>query len=298
MKASITTGNDYKIIHQKKHIGMKKNITLLLLATVLFFSCKKDTEYTYNADDNIYLDYPNLDGLTYSFSTKPSIETDTVWIPVKISGTRESRDRKFVMSVVDESSTAVRGFHYERLKSFYVMPKDSGSVRVPIIIKNIDTGLVTKSVALTLRVDAGEDFKGDLPTAKRTKTLTFSNRLEEPFWWKYWGQLREYNRTKHQLFIIVNGLVDLADMSKPATAFYDIPRTLFYIENMRVFVTYPLNWVAQNPNSGYEVKLRTDGTGDYDFYNKNSPNKKFHIKYFASANEYVFLDEKGNQIKM
>ncbi|SFH33985.1 DUF4843 domain-containing protein [Pedobacter insulae] len=276
---------------------MKKHIILLFLAAVICFSCKKETEFTYNAEDNIYLDYPNSDTLTYSFSTKPNIEKDTVWINVKISGTRENRDRKFAMSVVSKTSTAISGVHFEPLKEYYVMPKDSGTVRVPIILKNTDPALVEKSVNLAVKVDGGEDFNSNLPEAKRTKSIIFSNRLEQPSWWMYWGQLRNYSRTKHQLFLIVNGPVALADMSKP-DAFMEIPRTLYYIENLRVFVTYPLTWVAQHADSGYEVKLRTDGSGDYDFYNTNAPTKKFHIKYFPAANEYVFLDENGNQIKM
>lgn len=97
--------------------------------------------------------------------------------------------------------------------------------------------------------------------------------------------------------MVVNGSAELVNPTKP-NGYYEIPRTLYYIENMRVFVTYPLQWVAQNSTSGYEVKLRADGTGDYDFYHKDAPSKIFHLKYFASAKEYVFLDERGNQIKM
>lgn len=285
------------LIETIRNTDMKKYLIAIIIAATAFVGCKKDVEFTYASEDNVYLDYPNSDVLTYSFSYKPSIDKDTVWVPVKISGNRVAHDRKFVLSVVDSKTTAVADFHYEKLKSFYIMPKDSGVVKVPVILKNIDPELVNNSVSITLNVVGGEDFKGDLPSTQRTKTITFSNRLEEPSWWKYWGQLRAYGRVKHQLFIIVNGAVDLVDVTKP-NAFYEIPRTLYYIENMRLFVTYPLEWVAQNPSRGYEVKLRTDGTGDYDFYNVNSPSKKFHLKYFAQANEYVFIDEKGNQIKM
>ncbi|WP_316784949.1 DUF4843 domain-containing protein [Pedobacter frigiditerrae] len=277
---------------------MKKYIIPIIVVITVFVGCKKDTEFTYQSEDNVYLNYPNSDTLTYSFSYRPSIDKDTVWVPVKIAGNRVAKDRKFVMSVVEGSTSAVRDFHYEKLKDFYIMPKDSGVVKVPIILKNIDTGLANNSVALTLRVVGGLDFKGDLPSAKRTKSIVFSNRLEEPTWWKYWGQLRGYGRVKHEFFLIVNGNVQLADMSSPSTAFYDIPRTLYYIENMRLFVTYPFEWVKQNPTRGYELKLRTDGTGDYDFYNVNAASKKFRLKYFAQANEYVFIDEKGNQIRM
>jgi hypothetical protein len=62
------------------------------------------------------------------------------------------------------------------------------------------------------------------------------------------------------------------------------------------FLIDPFNWVKQNPDKGYVLTKRNDNTGDYDFYNVDSPQKKFWVKYFPSVDKLIFMDENGNQI--
>lgn len=276
---------------------MKRNILIFFLACTMLFACKKDEKFLYDeTTDNIYLDYPTEDLLTYTFAYHPELAKDTIWIPVKISGKRVDHDRKFSLKSVETTlSSALRGFHYEEFKPFYVMPADSGVVHVPLIIFNAE-GLTGESVFLSFQVSGGEDFKTALPEKLRTRTITFSNRLEQPVWWVYWlGELGMYSRTKHQLFLISSGTINL---SNPATEFMDTPRSLYYISNARNFLRYPFEWVEQNPDKGYVLTKRTDDTNDYDFYNVNNPAVKFHLKYFQSAGTYVFMDENGLQISM
>ncbi|PWK80489.1 uncharacterized protein DUF4843 [Mucilaginibacter oryzae] len=280
---------------------MKRDLLVVILVCTVIFGCKKVDKMYYSSEkDNIYMNYGNADNfgpdsLVFSFAYNPAIDKDTVWIPVIISGKTASHDRKFALNVVDANTTATRIIHYEPLKSSYIMPADSGTTHVPVIIKNIDTGLVNKSVTLTVRVSGGEDFASNLPTNIRTKRIIFSNRLEEPYWWHFW--LGQYSRTKHQLFLISSGATELIDPTKP-DAYLQIPRTLYYVANMREFLTYPFDWVKNNPAKGYVLAPRNDGTGDYDFYNTSSPGKKYYLKYFKSAGRYVFIDESGNQIQV
>lgn len=281
---------------------MKQNIIYVFLLSILLVACKKEDQQTYSAENNIYLRFLDKDGrqdtttITYSFAYNPSLAQDTVWIPVIITGNRVSHTRQFVLSVVDSATTAVKGVHYEALKPFYTLPADSGTFKVPVIIKSTDEALANKSVSLAVRITGGGDFKADLPTALRSKKIVFSNRLEKPSWWIYWqGQLGEYGRIKHQLFLISSGTVDLVDMSKP-DAYMQIPRTLYYIDNMRVFTKDPFTWVARNPTKGYVLTKRTDVPADYDFYNEASPTKRFYLKYIAQVNGYFFIDETGKQI--
>jgi hypothetical protein len=181
-------------------------------------------------------------------------------LPVKISGKRVSRDRKIILEVVNGIyTTAVKDQHYEPLKAEYILPADSGMVKIPVIIKNIDPELSTKSVGLTIRLVANSDFETGLPGALLTKTIIYSNRLEEPSWWKYWqGNLGPYNRVTHQLFLISGGK-DLVNPTGP-NAYMEIPRTLYYLENLRIFVKDPFTWVQRNPEKGYVITKRTDGT--------------------------------------
>ena len=274
---------------------MKHRILLFLVACSMLLACKKDDKFLYDMEiDNIYLDYQDEEQLTYSFAYTPGLAKDTVWVPVKISGKRVGRDRKFQIQVTDTATTAKADVHYEALKSFYVMPADSGLVKVPIILLNA-SGLESQSVKLTFQVVGGEDFDNKLPQKIRAKSLLFSNRLEMPSWWMFWmGELGTYSRVKHQLFLISSGTKDLA----PPSEFMEIPRSLFYVSNTRSLLKFPFNWVDTHPELGYVLKERMDGSGDYDLYQQDAPATKFHLKYFSAADTYIFLDENGNQITM
>jgi hypothetical protein len=274
---------------------MKQKVILLLFACSILLACKKEEKFLYKAErDNVYLDYENEDQLTYSFAYTPGLARDTIWVPVKISGTRINRERQFNLGVVDTASTAKPDVHFEALKPFYVMPADSGLVKVPVVLLNAP-GLEAQTVRLTLEVTGGSDFDTKLPRKIRAKSLIFSNRLEMPSWWVFWvGELGTYSRVKHQLFLITSGTRDLA----PTTEFMEIPRSLFYISNTRSMLKYPFNWVETHPELGYVLTKRNDGSGDYDLFQKDAPATKFHLKYFSAADAYVFLDEDGKQITM
>lgn len=281
---------------------MKRNIFCVLVVVAALSGCKKDQLLTYGSSDNIYLNYKDKDGnqdtsvLTYSFAYNPTLARDTIWVPVIISGQRSKTERKFTLTVVDTATTAKAGLHYEAFKPSYTMPADSGTIKVPVIIKNSDPELANKSVMLTILVSGGPDFNSSLPVALRERSIRYSSRLEQPSWWIYWmGNLGAYSRIKHQLFLISSGTTDLVDMSKP-NAFLQIPRTLYYIDNVRTFINDPFAWVARYPEKGYVLAKRTDGSKDYDFYNSASPDKKFYLKYYQLADKYFFVDENGQQV--
>jgi len=281
---------------------MKKNIFYFSLLSIMFLACKKNELMPYQSADNVYLHYLDKDGLqdtttiSYSFAYNPSLGQDTIWVPIIVTGPKVAHSRQFVLSVVDSLTTAVKGTHYEALKTSYTLPADSGTLKIPVILKNTDDALANKSVTLGLRTIAGGDFAAELPLALRTKKIIFSNRLERPGWWIYWqSQLGDYGRIKHQLFLIASGTVDLVDMSKP-NAYLEIPRTLYFIDNFRVFLKDPASWIARNPDKGYVLLKKTNGSDEYEFYSESAPTKRFTLKYFAQVNGYFFVDESGKQI--
>ncbi|WP_256004637.1 DUF4843 domain-containing protein [Pedobacter deserti] len=281
---------------------MKKYIHLILLLSTVLFACKKNDIYDYQSEtDNIYLNFldgdNNLDtsSITYSFAESSGLASDTIWVPVAVSGKRVSRERKFTLVVVDTMTTAQATLHYEPLKPFYTIPADSGKVLVPVIIKNIDPELANKSVTLGIRVVGSSDFNESLPAPIRSKKILYSNRLEQPSWWVLWqGNLGPYSRTSHRLFLISGGQ-DLVDTREPE-AYMEIPRTLYYLDNVRNFTRDPFAWVGRFPEKGYVLTKRTDGTEDYDFYNVDAPLIKLHLKFFPQVNGYFFINENGNQI--
>ncbi|WP_214071806.1 DUF4843 domain-containing protein [Mucilaginibacter sp. dw_454] len=278
-------------------------LILFLVSAIALTSCKKEGLTTYsspNGKDNIYIGLGVADtaAYTYTFAYNPSQLRDTVWVKVTTSGDRVSHARSFILAADPKSSTAVANLHYVPLKASYDMPADSGVIHIPIILLNTDTALQNKSVSLSLVVSGGSDFSTNLPLAIRSEKINFSNRLEEPVWWHYWGQLGAYSRVKHQLFLISSGTRDLVipDGSVDPNYYLQIPRTLYYIENVHEFLQDPFTWITQNPDKGYVLTKRSDSTGDYDFYNSSAPDKKFWLKYFPSVNKLIFIDEYGNQI--
>ncbi|RZK99324.1 MAG: DUF4843 domain-containing protein, partial [Pedobacter sp.] len=139
---------------------MKRYMPYVFLLALFTMACKKNDVYQYNSEtDNIYLLYQDQNGnkdtttISYSFATSPGLSQDTIWVPVSIAGKRVSRDRQFVVAVVDSLTSATPDLHYEALKPFYIMPADSGKIKVPLIIKNQDPELSNKSVKVTLRVE-------------------------------------------------------------------------------------------------------------------------------------------------
>src|SRR5918993_4806980 len=107
---------------------MKRIIILVFLAGGLLVSCKKAEEKRYDSHDNIYLDFgvSDRDSMLYTFANDPSKGKDTVFVPVRISGIRSTVDRKFILKVLPDSSTAVANKHYQPLADFYLMPKNTG----------------------------------------------------------------------------------------------------------------------------------------------------------------------------
>lgn len=281
---------------------MKKKIIYFLLLSIMLGACKKNEMMPYLSADNVYLNYLDKDKnhdtttISYSFAYNPALAQDTLWVPVIVTGPKVSHSRQFVLTEVDSLTTAVKGTHYEALKASYTLPADSGTFKIPVILKNTDEALAIKSVTLGLRTVAGGDFAANLPLPLRTKKIIFSSRLERPDWWGYWeSQLGDYGRIKHQLFLIASGTVDLVDMSKP-DSYLQIPRTLYYIDNFRNFLKDPATWIARNPDKGYVLAKKTDGSNVYEFYAEAAPTKRFTLSYFAQVNGYFFIDESGKQI--
>lgn len=276
---------------------MKKLLIIGLFGAVCLSACKKAIELTYQSPDNVYFDFTNpeddeerIDSISYSFALFPERSFDTIMLPVRIAGLRKSVDRKFKLSVVDSSTTAIVGTHYKALDAEYIIPADSGTVKVPIIIYSTDPALQDKSVRMKFRLVASADFAVstvEFDTAK----IIFSNRLEQPIWWSTWaGEVGAYSRVKHELFIRTAGTIDLPAVFNAET----LPKTLFHTRRFRSFLNNPIDWVAGNPEEGYTVE--NIGSGKYNFYSIANPEKKYLLELNPADNRYYFRDENGNRI--
>lgn len=268
-----------------------KNIAIMLMAVVVgMTSCRKESIFTYHANANIYFDLSivkKTDSLLYTFAYHPEVLQDTVWVPVRISGYRDSTvDRKFSVKVIDTAATAATvNKHYEPLKSEYIMPAGSGVTFVPVIVYNTDTNMVKRSFTITLKIEATE-FNTDLKGLTSTRVV-ISNRLEKPDWWDMWLGSR-YSQVKHQLFRLSATTNELTNEGIKA------PLYLFYVDQLKSMLANPANWISRNPTKGYKLELRPDG--NYDFYPIATPYKIIPYVKDATTGLFYFIDETGGLV--
>jgi hypothetical protein len=268
---------------------MKQFILLAISIAMVAGACKKTEEITYHADDSVYFDFKTAaerDSIVYTFAYEPDLAKDTILLPVRISGIRMPATRSFGIQVVQSSSTAVAGTHYEAFKSSYTMPADSGVFLLPVIILNKDPQLTTTSVSLQLKLLPSADLDTAINTLIKAR-IVFSNKLEKPIWWNMWlGGY--YSQVKHQLFLISSGATDLT------TSGLDAPKNLYHVGRLNGFLNDPFTWVTQNVDKGYVLTVRADG--NYDFYNSKNPDKKILLRKNTSSGKFYFIDEANKEV--
>lgn len=274
-----------------KNIRMKGNTFIFTILMGLFLNaCQKADLKVYNSPANIYFDFSGTqrDSLLYTFAFEPSRGADTVYLPVRLSGIREPKDRRFIIKIDPnpDSTTAVAYKHYKPLDSFYILKANTGLTQVPLIIYNSDSSLQYKSVKIKFILYPTSDLDTSLNSLIRGQ-LVFSSKLERPDWWGMW--LGDYfSQTKFQLFIITTGQISMS------TSGLDAPKNLYFVSELTDFLNNPNNWVKKNAGRGYVLEQQPDGT--YYFYNKDNPNKKILYQYDAQAGKYFFIDENGLEI--
>jgi hypothetical protein len=267
---------------------MLKNIIGFFVAAFVMGACKKGEYPVYNSPDNIHFNFavPTVDSIVYTFAFTPGKLADTVYVPVQLSGTRVNRDRQYAVAVTDSNTTAIVSQHYAPLQSPYVLPADSGSAYLPIIIYNTDTLLRKRSVALSLHLVATNDLGIAIADQDMGKVI-ISNKLEEPVWWTMW-EGSYFSSTKYQLFIIATGLTTLS------TVGLDAPKNLYFVSVLTTMLQDPFAWVANNPQSGYVLTLQANGS--YTFYNTNNPESVIPVVQDPATGLWYFIDENGVEI--
>jgi hypothetical protein len=267
---------------------MRKIIISFFVLSCALAGCKKGQYLLYNTTDNIHFNFvkPTVDSIVYTFAFTPGQESDTVYVPVQLSGTRVNRDRQYSVAVTDSNTTAVEGEHYAKLQPYYVLPADSGTTYLPIIIYNTDTLLRKRSVALSLHLVATNDLGVAIADQDMGKVI-ISNKLEEPAWWTMWMGVY-FSSTKYQLFIIATGLTSLSQSG------LDAPKNLYYVSVLNSLLQDPFDWVVNNPKSGYVLTEQPDGS--YNFYSTYNPQSVIRLVQDPSTGSWFFIDENGAEV--
>ena len=268
-------------------------IYILLLSALGLASCGENQDFLYQSQDNIYFNFEDTASskIVFSFAYTPEKVADTINIPIKISGIISHEDRFFKLAVVDSATTAEPDLHYKAFNDSYVIPADSGTITVPIIIYNKDPELADSTFSLAFTLVPTTDFEVNIVDLIYSK-ISFSNRLEQPGWWIYWmSSLGMYSRVKHQLFLISTGTNDMPDMSQP-DAYLRVPEALYHISQYNAFISDPFSWVDEH----LDYALIEKENGDYDFYLKATPEKVILLKKDEASGSYHFINENGQSI--
>ena len=146
----------------RKH-SLYSLIPVLLLAA--FVSCKKSelTAFEQPAMVQFYkhFDDPKKDSFLYSFAIKPDdLMTDTIKLPVRISGIAADKDRQINLKPVTDSTNAVAGTDYIIHSSVVHAGKYTDSI---LVIVKRTPDMVTTEKRLMLEIVPSADFQPGIP---------------------------------------------------------------------------------------------------------------------------------------
>lgn len=181
-------------------------ICCLLIAIVSLIGCSQDDLLLYKEDARIYFERGQIVDYTFSISSA-DVVTDTIYIPLRIMGSAADKDRTFNV-IVDDSSTAKKGYHFEFGPQ--VIAANSYDVSLPVYVYR-KPGLKDSIVNAYLTIGESADFKPGYSDKAYTSDslnklhyrISINDQLLKPSnwdtrWASYFGT---YSRTKH-LFII------------------------------------------------------------------------------------------------
>jgi hypothetical protein len=169
------------------------------------------------------------------------------------------------------------------------LPADSGTFQLPVTLLNTDDILLDSTLTIGLKLVGTSDFLVEFPHLISAK-ISFSARLEEPDWWKYWqGELGFYSRTKHFLFLISSGTKAL---NNPGVDYLLTPKAQFNISEYKAFLTNPFEWATKHAD--YALDEQPDR--NYHLYLKATPEKTYLLRWDTNIGKYFFIDENGEII--
>ncbi len=243
-----------------------KYIIGTLLLVISTFSCATDELDNFSGADGVYFQWAKdgvlfsstqvtpyyIDSTNVSFAYELPSVTDSVFkIPVKLQGYLSNEDRPFNVNVLN-SSTAVRGFHYD-LPDTFVMPANKNIGYIPVTLHRTDD-LSSSNVVLELELTQSAYFHANSISTKiaygtnrevrmNQFTLQFNDILTEPAAWSSLsGWLGTFSAKKLYLFAEVNNI--------PVPNYTTRPALTTFLGQIAVFKAY----LTQQKNNGTPVK--------------------------------------------
>lgn len=199
------------------------NYIILLFLFAAVISCSKN-EYNF-FDDAARLQFGTIPSRinyeayalddtmkSHTFYYTPEVKQETTYFDLYTVGMVANHDRAFKLEQVmlEGEENAIAGIHYkafdsEEMSKYYVIPKDSVHILVPIVMLR-DKSLDNKIVTLKFQLVANEEFQlGE--EDKLWRKLIFTSMLNRPSeWGKMVYRFKDYSRVKHEFMIEKSGL--------------------------------------------------------------------------------------------
>ena len=222
-----------------------KQIIIYIAFLGLLTACKKDEISTASdAAAAVYFIYDiqrpvNIDSISYTFVEKSStVVTDTVWLPVRVSGDVADRDRSVNLVADNAGTTALKDQHYKLLNN--IVPKGSFASRLGVVLLR-DASLLNNSVALNLSLQPSEDFPvlmkdtlmGDGRYYGRNKVkIIFTDRLLKPDNWDSY-LITFFGAYSNVKFRFITGVLGVSSFPTTGPNPVNYPRMQFYQNSVR-----------------------------------------------------------------
>lgn len=220
--------------------------TIIYIAFLgLLTACKKDEiSTTSSASAAVYFIYDvmrpvNIDSISYTFVEKSStVVTDTLWLPVRVSGNTADKDRPVNLVADNAGTTAVKDQHYKLLNN--IVPKGSFTSRVGVVLLR-DASLQTNSVVLNLQLQPSQDFPvlmkdtlmDDGRYYGRNKVkIIFTDRLLKPDNWESY-LITFFGAYSNVKFRFITGVLGVSSFPTTGPNAVNYPRMQFYQTTVR-----------------------------------------------------------------
>lgn len=222
-----------------------KHIIFYTLLVCSLIACKKDEiSSSFDAAPGVYFIYNtsrpnNIDSISYTFVEKSSNTTsDTLWLPVRVSGSIAGYDRTINMTAAPNSTTAVENKHYKLLN--YIMPKGSFDTQLGVVLLR-DGSLLNESVVLTLHLEPSEDFRALMKDtlmddgrfySKNEVKIIFTDRLQKPTNWDSY-LITFFGPYSNEKFRFIASVLGVSSFSTTGPNAVNFPRMQFYQNTVR-----------------------------------------------------------------
>lgn len=199
---------------------MKKIIYFLsfLSCSLAIFSCDQDIDAAFERKDGLHfkhftVDYNGKriykDSTVYSFGLKnDTILIDTLKMVIELVGKPSDVDRKYLVEIMNDSTTAVEGVHYKHFEKEQIFraKKRVDTLRIPIIREKLNKDYLNpKNERLDLKIIENDDFTTGITRGVRAKVV-MNDCMVEPIWWEgnFHGSLYYFHPKKWKILISFN----------------------------------------------------------------------------------------------